>query len=63
MERFHCAVENVRSEESVLAGHEGRPAHRPAEARLGGNDTSKLFIFDRFYKGLRLGEVPCAFYL
>ena len=25
--------------------------------------TCKAFIFDRFYKGFRLGEMPCEFYL
>ncbi len=61
---FDCAVKKMFAvKKNVLAGHEGRPAHRPAEARLGGKGIPKVFIFDRFYKGLRLGEMPCEFYL
>ncbi len=39
------------------------PGRTEPELRWWASGLPKVFIFDRFYKGLRLGEMPCEFHL
>ena len=57
LEKFLVYSFLPRINKNLSAGR-GRP-----DGGFGDMGVSKISIFDRFYKGFRHGEMPCAFYL